>query len=107
MTELQEKRCGEILKHYGVRSQQRQLIEECAELIQAVSKLHRASKPQQLARERKQAAFHDFLEELADVEIMVEQMKQSLNDRQRDTLSQIETAKLNRQLRRIVQGENK
>lgn len=103
MTELQEKRCGEILQHYGVKDQQRQLVEECAELIQAVSKLHRVSKPHMLQKERKQIAFHNYLEELADVEIMVEQMKQTLTPKERDRLTQIITAKINRQLRRIAQ----
>ena len=100
MTDLQEKRCGEILKHYGVMKQRRQLVEECAELIQAVCKMNRAT-PQESGN-----AFYNFLEEVADVEIMLEQMKQTLTDRERDTLLQIQTAKINRQLQRIArEGE--
>lgn len=99
MTELQCKRCGEILHHYGVMEQRRQLVEECAELIQAVSKLHRAD------YRNAAAAFDNFLEELADVEIMVEQMKQTLTPSELDRLGRIETAKINRQLRRITLEE--
>lgn len=99
MTELQCKRCAEILHHYGVQEQRRQLVEECAELIQAVSKLHRAD-----YRDAGHA-FDNFLEELADVEIMVEQMKQTLSPSELDRLGRIETAKINRQLRRITLEE--
>ena len=96
MTELQCKRCGDILRHYGAPEQRRQLMEECAELIQAVSKLHRATPETSIH------AFYNFVEELADVEIMVEQMKQTLTPEELDRLGQIETAKINRQLRRIA-----
>ena len=100
MTELQEKRCGEILKHYGVNSQRRQLVEECAELIQAVCKMNRAT------QQESGNAFYNFLEEIADVEIMLEQTKQTLTPQERDRLAQIITAKINRQLRRIArEGE--
>ena len=95
MTAIQEKRCGEILQHYGVMKQRRQLVEECAELIQAVTKMHRAT-PADAGN-----AFYNFLEELADVEIMIEQMKQTLTDKELDKLGQIETNKINSQLRRI------
>lgn len=96
MTELQEKRCREILRYYGAEKQRRQLVEECAELIQAVCKLHREYTPH---------SYYNFIEELADVEIMVEQMKQILPTADRDRLGEIETAKINRQLRRIARGE--
>lgn len=96
MTQIQEKRCGEILQHYGIMAQRRQLVEECAELIQAVCKLERRLDA---------AALYNFIEELADVEIMVEQMKQTLTDRERDTLLRVENAKINRQLQRMTKGE--
>lgn len=96
MTQIQEQRCGEILKHYGVNAQRRQLVEECAELIQAAMKLGRANDS---------TTFYNFIEEIADVEIMLEQMKQTLTDGERDTLLQIQTAKINRQLQRIARED--
>lgn len=96
MTALQERRCGEILAHYGAQAQRRQLVEECAELIQAVAKYERTGA---------ETSYYNFIEELADVEIMVEQMKQSLTERERDTLLRTENAKINRQLQRIAKGE--
>lgn len=96
MTDIQEKRIGEILHHYGAQAQRRQLVEECAELIQAVTKLERNPNTTTL---------YNFIEELADVEIMLEQMRQTLTDRERDTMLRIENAKINRQLQRIAKGE--
>lgn len=100
MTQINEQRCGEILKHYGILTQRQQLVEECAELIQAACKLQRGVFPDEL-----ETAQHNFIEELADVEIMVEQMKQTLTPMEIDTFNRIETAKINRQLRRIEKGE--
>lgn len=96
MTALQEKRVGEILHHYGEQAQRRQLVEECAELIQAVTKYERTNSP---------AARYNLIEEMADVEIMLEQMRQTLTVSEQDTLHQIRNAKINRQLQRIVRGE--
>lgn len=100
MTQINEQRCGEILEHYGTLTQRQQLIEECAELIQAACKLQRGVFPNEL-----ETAQHNFIEELADVEIMVEQMKQTLTPMEIDTFNRIETAKINRQLRRMEKGE--
>lgn len=99
MTQINEQRCGEILDHYGIVTQRRQLVEECAELIQAVSKLQR------VYPEDVKTVKYNFIEELADVEIMLEQMKQSLTPMERDTFNRIETAKINRQLTRMERGE--
>ena len=52
------------IKKWGLTSQTTMLMEECAELIQAVSKLHRYGNPNKM------------YEEIADVEIMIEQIKQ-------------------------------
>lgn len=56
----------EILKaaisYYGAEAQENMCIEECAELIQAINKKHRG-KP------------HNIAEEIADVEITLEQLK--------------------------------
>lgn len=97
MTHIQEKRCGDILTHYGSIKQMRQTAEECAELIRAIMR--------ELEPGFNTTAHYNFIEELADVEIMVEQMKQTLTDTDRDTLLRVENAKINRQLQRIAKGE--
>ncbi|TDO77698.1 hypothetical protein DFR79_13230 [Halanaerobium saccharolyticum] len=53
---------------WGFKSQSIMLMEECAELIQAVSKLHRTGNPNKM------------YEEIADVEIMIEQIKTFYGD---------------------------
>lgn len=50
------------IKVYGEVNQENMAIEECAELIQAINKKHRGMK-------------HNIPEEIADVEIMLEQLK--------------------------------
>lgn len=52
----------EAIKKYGEQAQEGVAQEECAELIQAISKKHRGKK-------------HNIPEEIADVEIMLEQLK--------------------------------
>lgn len=52
----------EAIKKYGEQAQEGVAQEECAELIQAISKKHRGKK-------------HNIAEEIADVEIMLEQIK--------------------------------
>ena len=52
----------EAIKKYGEQAQEGVAQEECAELIQAISKKHRGKK-------------HNIAEEIADVEIMLEQLK--------------------------------
>ena len=83
-------RLGEraILNHYGITEQVAKLKEECRELIEAAdgyingtdSKAH-------------------FLEEIADVLVMIEQMK--LHFEAWDRVNEIKREKVNRQLRRI------
>ncbi len=53
----------DTIKKFGVTSQLRLLQEECAELIVAVNKIFRKQ------------SYHNFYEECADVEIMLEQVK--------------------------------
>ena len=52
----------EAILHYGATAQERMCIEECAELIQAINKKHRGKA-------------HNIQEEIADVEITLEQLK--------------------------------
>ena len=72
MTEEQKAKCRRICEHYVVESQKGILAEECAELIQAVSKLTRAEQSGK-SFEKVKAAF-DMVEEMADVLIMIEQV---------------------------------
>ncbi len=80
----------EVLKnaiaHYGETEQENLCIEECAELIQAINKKHRG-KP------------HNIPEEIADVEIMLEQLK--IINCCRDDVNTIKTEKLMRLSERL------
>lgn len=50
------------IRFYGAEAQENMCVEECAELVQAINKKHRG-KP------------HNIPEEIADVEITLEQLK--------------------------------
>lgn len=77
------------------------VIEECAELIQAINKLHRAK-----TRRDQQKALDIVIEETADVEIMCEQIRIMTDTRSVDL---IKKAKLNRLKARLdkIQKEAK
>lgn len=72
MTVKQKCECEQICKHYGIESQKLILMEECAELIQAVSKLTRAEQSGKVFD--KTEAMLNLVEEMADVIIMVTQI---------------------------------
>lgn len=80
-----------IAEHYGLKSQLSILQEECAELIQAASKYVRGFD------------VHGLLEEIADTQIMLEQVRYLLNSDA--TIESIKDSKIKRQLDRI-EGEN-
>lgn len=67
----------EIAEHFGYESQSNQLIEECAELIQALSKYHRVTtgKGQPVADYNATVVLDNLIEEIADVEVMLGQVK--------------------------------
>lgn len=89
MTDLQRALCRDILNHYGTNMQMDVTQEECAELIQAISKVKREG--------LRATTYDNFIEELADVEIMIEQMKYMI----RDDLEAVIEIKLERQRDRI------
>lgn len=60
----------EAIRKWGLPSQFNMLMEECAELIQAVSKVIRYDNP---------ADWNNLAEEMADVENMIDQIKISCN----------------------------
>ena len=81
-----DSRLETILDHYGRKVQQLKCCEECAELIQALLK----GDPMHIA------------EEIADVEITIEYMKEGFAVR--ELVEKFKELKINRQLMRI-QGE--
>jgi NTP pyrophosphatase (non-canonical NTP hydrolase) len=95
MTDEQKRKCRGILDYYGRTAQLRQLIEECAELIQAAAKFNRVTND---GEKQNLIAYQHLCEELADVMIMTEQIRQSVND---SMVQAYINAKLDRQLGRI------
>lgn len=92
-----------IYKHYGKAQQLRQTQEECAELIVAINKIFRNNHDSTSFNK----ASNNFLEEVADVEIMLLQCKIMLqedgkSEEYRDALVE----KLERQLERMRGREN-
>ena len=74
------------IEYYGAEMQENQCIEECAELIQAINKKHRGRE-------------HNIPEEIADVEICLEQLKMINNCA--DEVEHYKTAKMERLKERI------
>lgn len=89
MTGMQEAAIEQITSHYTYDHQRDVAVEECAEFIQAVCKCKRG----------KPDAFDNFKEEVADVLIMAEQMRQYIGA---ESVDQIINQKLKRQLDRIM-----
>ena len=97
MTDEQKASCRAIAQHYGFNNQRHILTEECAELIQAVSKIDRAKNIGELDK-----AYDKFYEEIADVLIMIEQM---IFDEDVETINSIINQKIDRQMKRMMNGE--
>ena len=98
----------EIAEFYGYDAQSRQLIEEMAELTQAINKYWRK---QLLCGQNEIYAVaignpeeKAIIEEIADVEICISQLKYLLCIKDTD-IEQIIEHKLNRQLERIEKNE--
>lgn len=90
-------------RYYGYEAQSNQLIEECAELIQAVSKYRRsgAKAGQPIVDYEILVAFDNLIEEIADVEIMLEQVKYLLQIPE-DELEAVKLFKVNRTRERMI-----
>ena len=88
----------EAVHHYGEINQQVKTVEECGELIQAIARIMSVDIPadNQLAREKYEA---NLCEEIAEGEIMLEQMK--IIYRLHDRVSTWRTLKLGRLRNRI------
>ena len=83
-----DERIKKIADYYGYESQMDMLCEECGEFVQARNKLRR----------NVDGAYQNCLEEIADIAIMVEQMKLICGA---DRIEQIMNEKLDRQIQRI------
>jgi NTP pyrophosphatase (non-canonical NTP hydrolase) len=100
-----DNRIKDIAEHYKYDPQSRQCIEEMAELTKALNKFWRKNllcgqvklTPYILKVLRKTPEYHNVLEEIADVEIMLKQIVYLLD---MDTSEMVEL-KLQRQMERI------
>lgn len=89
-----------IAEHYGYDAQSRQLIEEMAELTQAINKAWRKRYDD---FEERTKTFENIREEICDVEIMLAQIKYLLGCQ--DEVEQEKERKIFRQLERIGADE--
>ena len=83
----------DVADYYGYEIQSEQLVEECAELIVAVRKYQRARGTGKPTPYSEEAAFGDLVQEIADVENMLEQIKYLLNISQEmiDAIKEVKT----------------
>lgn len=92
LTALQKKKAASIMRYYGRNNQLDILQEECAELIQAVSKIRRGTP----------GAEEHFIDEMADVSIMLTEFLTDFDDDESTEYYKKVNEKLNRQQDRIV-----
>ncbi|MCO5250961.1 MAG: hypothetical protein M9949_06020 [Candidatus Kapabacteria bacterium] len=87
MNEKQIAVLQQAIQFYGIANQFDMAIEECAELIQALNKVKRSDligiseieKPNSNMKTDSALAYHNLCSEVADVEIMLNQLKILLN----------------------------
>ena len=85
MTDEMKFLCGDILKYYGEEHQQEKAIEEMAELISAIKHKDRVN----------------YIEELADAGVMLEQLVQALSFEEKAEYIKVQHFKILRQKERI------
>lgn len=87
----------DVADHFGYEIQSEQLVEECAELIQAVNKYRRARGAGQPTALSEDSAFGNLIEEIADVESMLEQIKYLLKIPQEmiEGIKEVKTDRIN------------
>ena len=95
-----ESQLRKIADHYGLDSQLKQAVEEMAELIQAFNKYTRSRGSGQPTTTDELTARLNIIEEVADVEIMLSQVKYLL-DISDDEIEAIKCIKLDRTLDRM------
>ena len=96
MANMQEMNLGNGF-YYGYDAQSNMLMEECAELIQAMNKHKRAMASGKGMFE----AIEQLTEEIADVELMIEQIRHMTGIKNM-TVNNIKCRKINRTRERIV-----
>lgn len=92
MTTEQLRHLNTIVEHYGADAQEQQVVEECSELIKAICKY-----------KRKLDYVEDIVDEIADVEVMINQLKIIF-----DCFGEVEERidfKIKRQLERIANAQ--
>ena len=89
-----------VADYYGYEAQSNQLVEECAELIQAVNKYRRARGIGQATPVELMDAKANLIEEIVDVEVMPEQVKYLLHISEMDLLA-VRDKKMSRTLERM------
>ena len=82
-----------LINHYGTKKQQDIAIEELAELQKAIIKYRR--EPSDKTKEA-------VVEEIADVQVMLEQLKMIFSCRSK--IDAIMDAKIDRQIKRVMDG---
>ena len=100
-----------IADTYGYDPQSRMLIEEMAELTKALNKFWRKNllcgqikiTPELLERLKRTHEYANVIEEIADVEIMIAQIKYLLNCE--NEVSEVAQHKISRQLERMKAGD--
>lgn len=101
---MNNKMIVEIADYYGLDAQSNQAIEEMAELIQALNKLRRAKGVGQATVRTTPIAIKQVIEEIADVEVMLDQLKHLL-EIDPAVLESAKRYKLERTLSRIYSAE--
>lgn len=98
----QDEKIKEISDYYGYEAQSRQLIEEMAELTQAINKLWRINKGYKLADPTiKKMYFDNVIEEIADVEVCLSYVKTAL-DIKSEQIDRVKSYKVDREIQRIA-----
>lgn len=92
-----EKEIKQIAEHYGYKHQKKILIEELSELIQAIVKIDRTDGSLSDILDR----YDNLIEEIADCEIMIFQIKHLLKINTDDSIEK----KVKRQIERIKHEE--
>ena len=87
----------QVIAKFGIDYQLAIVQEECAELIQAISKLKRARNSDHPGRTAK-AAMNNLMEEAADVQIMLDQIRIMYPSKAYDTIRTQKIARLEKRI---------
>lgn len=91
----------QIIQHYKINNQQRKFVEECYELMEAITQREYPA----IAKDKKPYELVEFekahiIEEIADIEVMLDQFK-AYYDISQEEISKVKDYKIKRQLERI------